>query len=88
MLHTTTVTSTGLLHTKTQGGGVRNPVYFFKVAVNENGKDASSCHAGYLSLSVYSDGWFNLCPLMTQCATGVQPHLAPESNRTRPGEAA
>ena len=34
------------------------------------------------------DGWFNLCTLITQCATGVQPHPAPESNQTRPGEAA
>ena len=26
------------------------------------------------------DGWFNLCTLITPCATGVQPHPAPESN--------
>ena len=25
---------------------------------------------------------------ITQCATGVQPHQAPESNQTQPGEAA
>ena len=33
---------------------------------------------------VCGDGWFNLCTLITQCATGVQPHPAPESNQTPP----
>ena len=35
-----------------------------------------------------ADGWSNLCSLITQCATGVQPHPAPESNQTPPAEAA
>ena len=46
------------------------------------------CHLGEHFLSVCGDGWFNLCTLITQCATGVQPHPAPESNQTGPGEAA
>ena len=37
-----------------------------------------------LSLSVCGDGWFNLCSLITQRETGVQPPPAPESNQTRP----
>jgi hypothetical protein len=41
-----------------------------------------------ISLSVYGDGWFNLCRLITQCTTGVQPNPAPGSNQTPPGEAA
>ena len=31
------------------------------------------------------DGWFNLCTLITPCATGVQPHPAPESNQSDSG---
>ena len=38
--------------------------------------------------SVCGDDWFNLCTLITQCATGVQPDPAPESTQTGPGEAA
>ena len=45
------------------------------------------CHAGDLVLSVCGVGWFNLCPLTTQCATGVQPHSALKSNKTQPVEA-
>ena len=29
--------------------------------------------------------WFNCCTLITQCATGVQPHPAPKSNWARCG---
>ena len=43
---------------------------------------ALHCHAGALSPSVWGDGWSNLCTLITQWATGVQPHPAPESNQT------
>ena len=32
--------------------------------------------------------WFNCCTLITQCATGVQPHPAPKSIQTGPGAAA
>ena len=28
------------------------------------------------------DAWFNLYTLITQCATGVQPHSAPKSNQS------
>ena len=35
--------------------------------------------------SVCGDGWLNLCTLITQCATGVQPHSAPESNQSDSG---
>ena len=41
-----------------------------------------------LCLSERGDGWFNLCSLISQCATGVQPHPALESNQRPPGEAA
>ena len=30
-------------------------------------------------LSVCGYGWFNLCTLIAQCATGKQPHPAPQS---------
>ena len=43
------------------------------------------CQENFLSVCVV--GWFNLCTLITLCATGVQPHPAPESNQTQPGEA-
>ncbi|CAL8387263.1 unnamed protein product [Boreogadus saida] len=42
------------------------------------------CQENYLSVCVV--GWFNLCTLITLCATGVQPHPAPESNQTQPGD--
>ena len=38
----------------------------------------SCCHVGDLSQRVCADGCFNLCTLITPCATGVQPHLAQE----------
>ncbi|CAL8296460.1 unnamed protein product [Lota lota] len=47
---------------------------------------APCCHAGELSPSVCGDGWFNLCTLIAQCATGVQPHPAPESNQSDSGQ--
>ena len=37
------------------------------------------CQAGDLSLRVCGDGWFNLCTLIAQCATGVQLHPTPIS---------
>ena len=36
--------------------------------------------------SVSGKGWFNLCSLIAQCATGVQPHPAPESNQSESGQ--
>ena len=41
--------------------------------------------AGEPSLSVRGDGRFILSTLITQCATGVQPHPAPESLESRWG---
>ena len=32
--------------------------------------------------SVWGDGWYNLCTLISQCTTGVQPYPAPESNQS------
>ena len=43
---------------------------------------------GKSPLSACGYGWSNLCTLITQRATGVQPHPAPDFNQTRPGEAA
>ncbi|CAL8326343.1 unnamed protein product [Lota lota] len=47
---------------------------------------APYCHVGDLSLSVCGGGWFNLCTLIAQCATGVQPHPAPDSNQSDSGQ--
>ncbi|CAL8234129.1 unnamed protein product [Arctogadus glacialis] len=35
-----------------------------------------------ISPRVCGDFWFNLCTLIAQCVTGVQPLPAPESNQT------
>ena len=44
------------------------------------------CHAGDLSLSVCGDGWFTLGTLITQQATAMQPHKAPEYNQSETGQ--
>ena len=69
---------------RTQGGGVKSGLLYVLIPMAR----ALHCHAGALSPSVWGDGWSNLCTLITQWATGVQPHPAPESNQTPPGEAA
>ena len=57
--------------------------------VNNDTCPGTPCpHAGDFSPSVYGDGWFNVCALITQWAKGVQPQPALEANQTQPGEAA
>ena len=39
-----------------------------------------------ISFGVNGDGWLNLCTLISQCTTGVQPHPAPESIQSDSGQ--
>ena len=58
----------------------------FVVKVAENYVNgAPCCHEEDLSLSWCGDGCFNLCTLISQYATVVQPHPAPGPNLTCPG---
>ena len=64
---------TGLVNITTQGWDVKSQ-FIDKVCIWSG---APCCHVGdYLLSSVCGDVWFNLCTQITQCAIGVQPHLA------------
>ena len=54
---------------------------FLEFEVNDAGRWCSKL-PGDLPESVCGDGWFNLPTLISQCATGVQPHLAPQSQQS------
>ena len=76
----------------TQCGGVERPVYckgYLKII--HNLAFCVAIEANTPSVCVCGDVWFNLCKLMTQCATCehvAHAHPARESNQSRPGEAA
>ena len=78
MLHNIWVTFTGLLQARTSGGGIERR-FIEKIA--DNATWALHSHAGNLS-SVCGDDSANLYTLTAQCAAGVQPHPAPESNQS------
>ncbi|CAL8272225.1 unnamed protein product [Lota lota] len=69
----------------TQGGDVETGL-LLRLNAMRPADGAPCCHAEELSPSVCGGGWFNLCTLIAQCATGVQPHPAPESNQSDSGQ--